>query len=173
MPAFIAEAPARIKAGHVQDHNLGIAAGSAKGYRNKNEHPLTAALDAEKIGADEFAAGEMYRVLFEQMGRSGRDSLEMVSGSGSRTPFTDAQVNAIRTIEKIEQQLKLLTPKHTGEPWLTIIRHFCGEGWSARDACVKARIGDPRQTWESVRLALNKLSTAISRTRVDFFGKRE
>lgn len=161
MPAIAVEAPARIRPEHVKDRTLSAVAGAPKGFRNSEEHPLTAALDGHKISQDEFAAGEVFRVLYEARGRSGRDSTEFVVVSGDHTPFTDAQVNAIKMIQAIERNIE-------NGPWVTIIRAFCGEGDGAPEACMKAGISNPRKTWENIRLSLSKLSTAVSRTTIVF-----
>jgi hypothetical protein len=46
------------------------------------------------------------------------------------------------------------------------VRKFCGEGFEAREACRLAGIKDPRFVWQTMRLALSKLSAAIEGTRV-------
>ncbi len=158
------EAPALIRPEHVQDRALGVQAGAKLGFRSKKTHPLEIALETEKISHDEYAAGEVYRGFYDKMGRSGKDSTDFTIISGNRTPFTDSQVIAIRAVESIETALKRLTKDAR---WVVIVRRFCGEGDSARDACVKGGIGDPRETWDTIRLVLSKLSTAISRAHVE------
>lgn len=161
LPISEVEPPAKIHEGHALDRELTTVAGGPKGWRNYDEHPLTKALADEKIEPDEYAAGEIYRAFFEKIGRSGRDSTDLTTGGGSRTPFTESQVDAIRAIDKIEAALKVTTPRA-----VNIIRHFCGEGWKASDVVWAAGIQDRNKTWEVIRLCLSKLATAIEKARV-------
>src|SRR5208282_686274 len=82
--------------------------GREKRARNIGEHPLTLAHARGKISDDQFAAGEEVRRLYELRGLSGRDSTTMTTGggSGSRLPFTQTQVDAIRRLDHIRAKLK-------------------------------------------------------------------
>lgn len=155
MPAEMIEAPSIVRPYHAQDRTLSTVAGSKKGYRNKNEHPLTAAFDSNppKIASDEFAAGEIYRSFYAAMFPAGRDSTQLTVVAGSGQIVADINVDASRAISAIERRLS--------NPWKIIVQKFCGEGHSARQACCDAGLGDPRETWANIRLALSKLSTAI------------
>lgn len=94
-------------------------------YRNVGNHPLDLALDRKQITEELWAAGNTYRIMFEKLGRSGIDSTQAMmsgGGSGQGVPFTDAQVDAVMAMKRIEQHLH----KHDN----AIVRKFCGEGWS-------------------------------------------
>jgi hypothetical protein len=140
----------------VQDRALSTRAGTKYGWRKLT--PQQQAENAGKIDSDEALAWEIYSKFYAAMGRAGKDSLEIVGGiSGGGTPFTQAQVDAIRVIERIERRL---IPQHQ-----TIVRALCGEGYSMAEACKKAGI-PARKTNETIRLALSKLCTAIMGARV-------
>ncbi len=155
------DGPAIALPGHRRDRNLTAIAGGPIAWRNASQHPLFVALEAQKISADEYAAGEFYRALFEKIGRSGRDSTQFaVIGTGGAVPFTDSQVTAILWLKAIEERIP---PDRCN--WVLFIRAFCGEGWSARESCRKINRSDPRFIWMTTRLALTKLSTAIAGTK--------
>lgn len=140
------------KGDYVQDRALSTKAGAKWGWRNRR--PAERALLDGKIDQDEMAAWEVYSGFYELRGRTGRDSLELVSaGGGSSAPFTQTQVDAIRTIQKIEAKL---CPQHC-----VIVRNLCGEGYSMAIACKMAKVS-PKKTNDTVRLALSKLSYAIA-----------
>lgn len=149
------DGPAIISAMHRQERLLSPIAGAPTGWRNHGEHPLAAAYFREKIDKPEYDAGNLYRSLFETMGRSGKDSLDIsVVCGGSGLPFTQSQVNAIRAIQAIERRIQ--------QPYDVIVRKFCGEGYSASEAVRAARFHNPKDVWEKMRLALNKLATAVA-----------
>lgn len=169
----------------MKTRRLSAALGVPKGWENAAEHPLTLAtkLSFKANGGgvdrngkkkprkpwldhDEAAAGEFYRKLFEMRGRSGVDSLELVGGGRSGLPFTQAQVNAIRIIQAIEAELQKLDTDKSN--WVVMVRKFCGEGWSMAASVKAANYKNPRFTKHRIKLALNKLSVAISRTKIDF-----
>lgn len=157
------EPPAKILAGHVNDRHLDTKAGGPTGWRNLDEHVLTRAYYDKRIDADEFAAGEVYRAFYERRAKGGSDSLDMVPSGSTLVPFTQSQIDAVRTIQAIEANLR--------QPFPMIIRKFCGENYSATNACRAAGYDNPRDTWATIRIALSKLSAAISMTRLDIFGK--
>lgn len=150
--------PAKIHAGHSQQRGIGAEIGRDIGWENLDESRLGRAYASDRIEESEYLAGNVYRGFYELRGRSGTTSFVMVDGGRSNTPFTQSQVDAIRIIEKIELYI--------GQPYATVARKFCGEDFSARDACVAAGVGDPRKTWETVRLALSKVGTAIESLRI-------
>lgn len=169
VPALAIESPAKIRFGHVQGRLTGLTAGSKLGFTNIRSHPLLAArmIKRPKIAGDEFLAGEVYRVAWEMRFPLGSDAITRIGMvvSGGKCDMTERQVSAGDLLRAIDKQMMKLAPP-CGEPHLTIIRHFCGEAGSARAACLKANIRDPRDTWGAVRLALSKLCTAISKTRI-------
>lgn len=134
----------------VQDRALSTRAGAKMGWRNRR--PSERALLDGKIDHDEMAAWEAYSGFFDAIGRSGKDSLELVTGGGSGIPFTQSQVDAIRIIQKIEAKL---CPQHR-----LIVRKLCGEGYTMAQACKAAKVS-AYKTNDTVRLALSKLCVAI------------
>lgn len=151
------DGPAKLHAGHRQDRLLGAHAGALSGWRNTDEHPLSAAYRAGRIDPEEFAAGEFYRKWYEIKHRSGRDSTQLVV-TGARGEEGDLRVTA-------GELLKLVDRRLPPGPWLAIVRNFCGCGSTAGDACRAAAIEDRREHWSTIRLALSKLSTAIEGTK--------
>lgn len=150
--------PARIHEGHQQTRQLSKVAGGPMGWVNTHENPLMAAYYAERIDSDEYHAGAIYQSLFEKMGRKGRDSTQLtIVGGNTGLPFTQTQVDAIRAIEAIEANLD-------GERRI-VIRQFCGHGQSASKAIQAAGHKNPREVWDQMRVALNKLATAIARAK--------
>lgn len=97
-------------------------------YRNIGEHPLTLAHARGRVSDEQFAAGEEFRNLWEIRALSGRDSTEIVPGTGvcSDVPFTQVQIDAICRLGQIKDRLK-------GRDWV-IVEKFCGEGWPMADA---------------------------------------
>lgn len=149
------ETPAKITQLHTQSRLLSASAGAQVGWRNHGEHPLAIAYFREKIDKPEFDAGNLYRRYFEMMGRSGKDSTDLsVVGGGSGLPFTQSQVDAIHAVQAIERRIQ--------QPYDVIVRKFCGEGYSASEAVKAARFRNPKDVWEKMRLALNKLATAVA-----------
>lgn len=147
--------PAKVTNLHTQSRLLSAAAGAATGWKNHGEHPLSIAYFREKIDKPEYDAGNLYRRYFEMMGRSGKDSTDLaVVGGGSGLPFTQSQVDAIHAIQAIERRIQ--------QPYDVIVRKFCGEGYSASEAVKAARFHNPKNVWEKMRLALNKLATAVA-----------
>jgi hypothetical protein len=152
------EAPSKITATHSRDQTLRNDQGQIiqqKGWKNHGEHPLSLALARDQIDNAEYSAGNLYRVIFSKISRGTRDSTDfsMISGGGG-APFTQSQVDAIRSIEKIERHLPF--------PWNILVRKFCGEGYEAREAARAASFNNPRDVWPKTRIALNKLYAAIS-----------
>src|SRR5437870_502855 len=96
------ETPAKLRPGHAATRDISKVAGAPKAWVNENEHPLTLAHRRNQIGDDEFAAGEVYRVFFEMMGKSGRDSTECSLVGAGGQPFSDSQIMAILTIKAME-----------------------------------------------------------------------
>lgn len=159
------DGPAKLREGHVRDRLISPIAGAPRAWRNSMEHPLLHAHTKGWIDGSEFAAGDLYRTLFELRGRSGVDTLEIVGGGKSTTPWTQAQANAIRVIRDIEIQLERLDTDRSN--WVIICRKFCGEGYSMRKAVEAAGYRNPRFTRHRIKLALNKLSLAIQKTHID------
>lgn len=128
--------------------------GREKRARNIGEHPLTLAHARGKISDDQYAAGEELRRLCELRGVSGRDSttLSTGGGSGTRLPFTQVQVDAIRRLDQIRQKLK-------DRDWI-IVEKFCGEGWSMAEAVRAATMCHPSGVLMRVQEALEELVSA-------------
>lgn len=157
------DGPAKVTANHSQDYLLSAGAGASHAWRNHGEHPLMLAHFRGKIDKPEYDAGDLYRKYYEMMGRSGKDSLDIsVVCGGSGLPFTQSQVNAIHAIQAIERRIQ--------QPYDVIVRKFCGEGYSASEAVKAARFHNPKAVWDKMRLALNKLATAVAASGVSRDG---
>lgn len=155
--------PAKVTQDHAQDYLLSAGAGASHAWRNHGEHPLMLAHFRGKIDKPEYDAGNLYRRYFEMMGRSGKDSTDLaVVGGGTGLPFTQSQVDAIHAIQAIERRIQ--------QPYDVIVRKFCGEGYSASEAVKAARFHNPKNVWEKMRLALNKLATAVAASGVSRDG---
>ena len=149
------DGPAKITEHHAQDYLLSAGAGASHAWRNHGQHPLMLALFRGKIDQAEYDAGNLYRRYFEKVGRSGKDSTDLaVVGGGTGLPFTKSQVDAIHAVQAIERRIQ--------QPYEVIVRKFCGEGYSASEAVRAARFHNPKNVWEKMRLALNKLATAVA-----------
>jgi hypothetical protein len=147
------------------------SSGTSRRVRNHGEHPLSLAFfrghletiypasvpERERITANErLAAGEVFREHFERMHRSGRDSLDMSSGGGSDgTLWTQTQAMAIHWVKSTERRMH-----HRNA---TIVRAFCGEGYSMVDSLRKARIDfHPNGVKYRIREALDDLVSATT-----------
>ena len=131
--------PAKRHAGH-SPRNISARAGAKKAWRNDAEHPLSLAYAKGQLirgnerhsSQQRFEAGDEYRLLFETMHRSGRDStdINLVSG-GTALSLTQAMADAIKRIIAIDSHLK--------KQDRAIVRRVCGEGWwpseAVREAC--------------------------------------
>lgn len=128
--------------------------GREKRLRNVGEHPLTLAHARGKLTDEQFAAGEEVRRLCELRGVSGLDSTTLASGggSGSRVPFTQAQVDAVRALDRLRQRLK-------ARDWI-IVEKFCGEGWSMAEAVRAATLCHPSGVVMRVQEAMEELVAA-------------
>ncbi|MGD0190177.1 MAG: hypothetical protein ABSD74_05515 [Rhizomicrobium sp.] len=128
-------------------------------FRNIGEHPLTLAHARGRISDDQFAAGEELRRLYELRVVTGRDSTEMSPGGGTRTDvaFTQTQVEAMRKLGKIRDQLKK-------RDWV-ILEKFCGEGWPMADAVRAATVCHRSGVLQRVQEALDELIDARMRQR--------
>lgn len=154
-----ADGPQRVGPGQlfaVETIAEGSGHGQIRRHRNIGEHPLTLAFESGKISADEHNAGNTYRVLFEKMGRAGKDSTDFeVSGSPARTPFTQTQYEAIQAIQKIEAAMDRRNA--------AIVRKFCGEGTAARESVMRVVACHPNGVTFRLREALENLGDAIAR----------
>lgn len=170
VPAEAVESPAKIRFGHVRGRVTALAAGSKLGFTNIRAYPLLTAVSLKRprIAEDEFLSGEVYRVAWEMRFPQSSDAITRIGMvvSGGKCDLTERQIHAGDFLRAIDKQMMKLAPP-CGEPHLTIIREFCGAARSAREACLKANIKDPRDTWGAVRLALSKLCTAISKTHIN------
>jgi hypothetical protein len=129
-------------------------------YRNIGEHPLTLAHARGRISDDQFAAGEELRRLYELRLVTGRDSTEMSPGGGGRADiaFTETQVEAMRKLGKIRDQLKK-------RDWI-ILEKFCGEGWPMADAVRAATVCHRSGVLQRMQEALDELLDARLRQRI-------
>lgn len=155
------DGPAKIGPGQIfitEPIAKGSGKGIAKRQRNIGEHPLTALRKCQppKISADEHNAGNTYRVLFEKMGRTGKDSTDFeVSGSPARTPFTQTQYEAIQAIQKIEAAMDRRNA--------SIVRKFCGEGLSMKEAVMRSTACHGDGVLYRLREALESLGDVIAK----------
>jgi hypothetical protein len=129
--------------------------GREERYRNLGEHPLTLAHARGKISDEQFAAGETLRGLCELRALNGQDSTLMTPGSGGagpQVPITDAQLDALRRLERLRFRLKK-------RDWI-IVEKFCGEGWSMAEAVRAATLCHPSGVLFRVHEALDELVSA-------------
>lgn len=156
---IVVDGPPRVGPGQlfaVETIASGSGHGQVRRHRNIGEHPLTLAYESGKISADEHNAGNTYRVLFEKMGRTGKDSTDFeVSGSPAGTPFTQTQVEAIQAIKKIEAAMDRRNA--------AIVRKFCGEGLSMKEAVMRSTACHGDGVLYRLREALENLGDAITR----------
>ena len=134
-------------------------------YRNVGNHPLDLALERKQITPELHSAGNTYRAMFERLGRSGIDATQMMlsgGGGAQNVPFTDAQVDAIRTMEKIEK----LMPKRC----YRIVRKFCGEGYAMAEAVMQVTPCHPSNVKYRMIEALEGLDDALDSLRVRRVG---
>ena len=129
--------------------------GREERYRNIGEHPLTLAHARSKVSDEQFAAGEEIRRLYKLRALSGQDSTLMTPGSGgagATLPITEAQLDAVRRLERLRSRLK---PRD----WI-IVEKFCGEGWSMAEAVRAATLCHPSGVLFRVQEALDELVVA-------------
>ena len=135
-------------------------------YRNVGNHPLDLALERGQITPELHTAGNTYRAMFERLGRSGIDcSQMMLSGGGGgaqSVPFTDAQVDAVRAMQKIEQVM----PRRC----YRIVRKFCGEGYAMAEAVMQVTPCHPSNVKYRMIEALEGLDDALDSLRVRRVG---
>jgi hypothetical protein len=120
-------------------------------FRNIAEHPLTLAHARGRISDEQFVAGEEVRTLYELRAVTGRDSTNIAPGVGVCTdvPFTQTQVDAMRRLGRIRQQLKK-------RDWI-ILEKFCGEGWPMAEAVRAATVCHRSGVLQRVQEALDEL----------------
>lgn len=156
------EGPAVVTSTHVRDRLISTVAGAPKAWRNMGEHPLSIAWFKGLIDDDEFAAGECYRAFWEKMQRPGKDSTQFVVVSGDATPLTDNQIDAMRIVEGMETNLR--AQGSNGSRYAVLVRKLCGERHTPAEACRAAGFKNPRDVKPTIKLALSKLSVAITKT---------
>jgi hypothetical protein len=86
---------------------------------------------------------------------SGQDSTLTTPGSGGagpQVPITDAQLDALRRLERLRFRLKK-------RDWI-IVEKFCGEGWSMAEAVRAATLCHPSGVLFRVHEALDELVAA-------------
>jgi hypothetical protein len=126
---------------------------------NDDEHPLTLAWRREKISQDQYLAGLTFRVQFEKLHRTGRDSTQTLGISGgSGDSFTDQQQRAGREIGKMRE---VMSAKD-----FMIVEFFCGYGHNMTAAVLK--IGHYPKDGIKYRLqeALDSLVTALDKQHI-------
>jgi hypothetical protein len=131
--------------------------GGPRRFNNVGSHPLNLAKARGKISSQQWAAGNKYRQMFEMRERSGHDSSQPHIPAGlPGTPFTQAQVDAIRWLQFVDGSMSRADR--------TIIRMFCGKGHSMVDS---VRCGvknfDPKSVVSRVNEALDELMDAMER----------
>jgi hypothetical protein len=129
--------------------------GREERFRNIGEHPLTLAHARGKISDEQFAAGDEFRSLCELRVGGTRDSTDMVpgaGGAGSGLSFTQAQIDAADTLERLRARIKT-------RDWI-ILEKFCGEGWSMVEAVRAATLCHPSGVLFRVQEALDELVAA-------------
>jgi hypothetical protein len=132
------------------------------------DHPLVKAWVNEKIDAEMFNAGNVYRLLFEKANDpAGRDSTQamFVNGGGpdSRTNLKSAEIQrAEKSLTRVERQIG-------SEVDRKIVRAFCGRRVSANAAVEGAtRYHCPSNAvWPRMREALTSLTKAVTKSGVE------
>lgn len=135
---------------------LSARSGRRERYRNIGEHPLTLAHARGRISDEQLAAGNEFRALCELRLGGSRDSTDTVPGAGragAGLSFTQAQIDAVRKLEKLRTQIKT-------RDWI-ILEKFCGEGWSMAEAVRAATLCHPSGVLFRVREALDELVGAL------------
>lgn len=140
-----------------------VAKGSGKGeairHRNVGEHPLVLARARKKISAEEYTAGAIYRTLCEKLNRSGKDSTVLtIAGGDGAVPWSDAQVAAIQSIQRISQII--------GQSNTLILRKFCGEGASATESVHRYVACHSDGVMWRIREALDQLCEALRKLKI-------
>lgn len=137
------------------------SAGQSRRYRNIAAHPLEMARERQMISPELYTVGNTYRIMFEKMGRSGRDStqaLDRIVNGASPTPFSQIQVDAVRAIEKLERSMPARDAR--------IVRKFCGEGVPMNEAVQRATPCHPNGIKFRLVEALEQLHDAFERERL-------
>lgn len=111
LPTEAIEAPARIRPGHVQDRNLSVVAGKAKGWSNLENSPIALAFTEWGLssrqenyspkfnGKARWEAICAYDEIHHAANPSGRDStdLDIVSGGGG-FPISESRSDGIKKL---------------------------------------------------------------------------
>ncbi len=138
--------------GEYKAEPVGNAVGGEKRFRNVLEHPLSLAWDRGRIDAFQHAAGTLYRRHYETRHRSGKSSLQLVSGGASQG-LTDAQCDASQWLKRVEARL--------GRNDKELIRLTCGEGYAFPEAMALAGLTGTKRITERMAEALDALAWAI------------
>lgn len=158
------EAPAGNLRGYVRDRAIDTTIGGQLAWRNKRSHQLEWLLEHKKIESDEFAAGECYRKFYDNMMPQSVDSTQrlVVARSGEPEGFTPLMLECRDIVKNMERNLS--EGSEHGPRYVVLIRKLCGEGYKASEACRIAGFSDAREVIKVTKLALSKLSVAITKT---------
>lgn len=154
--AYIPEAPAAVKDGHVQE-----AKGVVRGrYRQTKADPLRPYADSGQINEDQYMAGDWYAEKLKAMAPSGRDStnVDRVTGAGSGFPINDTMADATKKLISVDSHLAATDRR--------ILRAILGDGFTATEA-VREATGEEGRHYPVPRLreALQSLVRAIPAAR--------
>lgn len=158
-PLAIPDRPAKLRPVHVASRELSPNAGGKKGWtvieRPKKKEPLDIAFANEKITHAQYQVGKRYREAYRKINPPGVDCLsERVSGSRSQTALWAAELVADANKE-LRNMHRRLSPANR-----TIIKYFCGKGWTMAEAIREARIPyHPDAVVTRIQEALNDLMT--------------
>lgn len=138
----------------------GSGHGQVKRTRNIGEHQLTLAKARGKITDRQYDAGMVYRALHDLKFRSGRDStdLDVVSGGGSSTPYTQRQADAMRDLGDIHARLSLTDGK--------IVENFCGKDYEMTEAVMRITGCHPSGVIYRLREAVDSLVAVLPTIRL-------
>lgn len=135
--------------------------GQSKRFRNIGNHPLTMAFHRGQISEAHNAAGKSYIELWSRAMPHGLDStqaLDRSGGSGGVEGVTVAQINAYKKLTDVEGFMSRVNRK--------IIRYFCGEGRSMKEAVERCTGVHPNGIKYRLQEALEDLEDALDKARI-------
>lgn len=135
--------------------------GSVARRRLPELHPLDKV--RSKIDPAQYNAGNIYRVMYEKLERSGIDCTIALGMSGSSgDPSGGLWIDEHRDAYEALKRIKTALPDWEHE----ILRKVCGEAWPISDAVHAHAICHEDGTLKFFQNALNHLASAISGSRV-------
>lgn len=171
--------PAIVRRHHEREEFAEGSVGARTRWRNIGEHPLTMLHARNKLGCiddeespqthdtrprfdcpgcNRLAAGMEFRIAYEMMHGSGKDSTQPRIGGGMRPDLSEAQQNAGLIVAQIRAKLSRKN--------YLIVEALCGKGCAARDAILAAQIPFDNHLMPRLQEALDDLVDAVGSKRV-------